>query len=695
MVRNNLLASARNDLATLFDVGAVGRLTDAELLTRFSDGRGDSASNAAFALIVERHGPMVLGVCRRVLGDEHTAADAFQATFLILVRKARTVRVEDSLGRWLYGVSVRVARRAKSVVVAERSRVQGLDGVDPADETASSDPCWRDEQRTVIDEEVVRLPVRYRSAVVLCYFEGLTQEQAARRLRCPVGTVESRLHRARERLRSRLTRRGLAPTVGGLATLVAATSWAGIPPPLLAATIAVAVHLANGGRLAGVVPASVALLMNPLGRTMLMTKLMMTAGASVTLGVLALVGVVLAQPCQAPAPSRQGEAKSLKEPRVSSSVEGENLRLNIEVPLERINPDTVILRGQGRQVELAVGPRRLRRFEGHTGAVNAVAFSPDAKTILSASGWPWGDRTIRLWDVASGAEIRRFLPATEDPGPGTHGPREVPGEVRGVAFTPDGRQALSGSTGGIIQLWDVATGKEVRRLSGHTGTIYDLAISPDGRRALTGSRDRTVRLWDIASGRSIFVFKAHTGWVRSVAFSPDGRRALTGAGPGDHMMRLWDLDAGRELKSLPQEGIVRSLAFTPDGVHAIAAVNAPAVAIHLWDLDRGVDVSQFKGHQFAVTSLAISPDGRRLLSTSYDGTVRLWDIATGRELSCLTSHTEWVWTVAFSPRGDLAVSGGGGSGGEQNVAPGRDFALRLWDLTVGAEINRNAAQPQR
>ncbi len=181
------LTTVRNDLATLFDVGAVGCLTDAELLEWFSNGRGDSASDAAFAMIVERHGPMVLGVCRRLLGDEHAAADAFQATFLILARKARTVRVEDSLGRWLYGVSVRVARRAKSVVLAERSRVQGLEGIDPPDEAASPDPVWRDELRTVIDEEVVRLPVRYRSAVVLCYLEGLTQEQAAPSAAMPRG----------------------------------------------------------------------------------------------------------------------------------------------------------------------------------------------------------------------------------------------------------------------------------------------------------------------------------------------------------------------------------------------------------------------------------------------------------------------------------------------------------------------------
>ncbi len=273
--------------------------------------------------------------------------------------------------------------------------------------------------------------------------------------------------------------------------------------------------------------------------------------------------------------------------------------MNIEVPLDLMVPDTVILRGQGRQVEISVGPRLLRQMKGHTGAVNAVAFSADGKRILSGSGWPWGDRTLRLWDVASGAVIRRFQPATDDPGSGTHGPREVPGEVRGVAFTPDGRQSLSGATGGIVQLWDVETGKEIRRFSGHTGTIYDLAISSDGRRALTASRDMTARLWDIASGRELRVLEGHTGWVRSVAFSPDGRRAATGSGPRDHTMRLWDLETGRELKSFEQAGIVRGLAFTPDGVHVIAAVN-PKIhnsggVIHLWDTgarSRGPRVSR-------------------------------------------------------------------------------------------------------
>jgi RNA polymerase sigma factor (sigma-70 family) len=270
VVTNKALTSVGEDLAMLFEVGAIGRLTDVELLARFLDGRGDSASEAAFATIVERHGPMVLGVCRRVLRDDHAAADAFQATFLILARKARSVRVGDSLGRWLYGVSIRVARRAKSIVLTERGRARCLDDHDPPDVSASQDPCELAELRAVIDEEVVRLPSRYRSAVVLCCLEGLTQEQAARRLRCPVGTVQSRLHRAKERLRSRLTRRGLAPAIGGLEMLAVTTSRAEVPPGLFATTIAVAARLAAGRALAGTVPSLVTTLINTSIRSMLL-----------------------------------------------------------------------------------------------------------------------------------------------------------------------------------------------------------------------------------------------------------------------------------------------------------------------------------------------------------------------------------------------------------------------------------------
>ena len=205
-------AGAADDLKTLFDAGAIGRLSDSELLARFIRREDVASSEAAFAALVSRYGPIVLGICRRVLGDDHAATDAFQAVFLVLARKAPQVKVDDTLGRWLHGVSIRVSRRARAVARAERARFRALDGLDPPDGTTTTSPERLREVRSALDEEIARLPGRYRSAVVLCYLEGLTQEQAARRLRCPLGTIQSRLHRARERLKSGLIRRGLAPT---------------------------------------------------------------------------------------------------------------------------------------------------------------------------------------------------------------------------------------------------------------------------------------------------------------------------------------------------------------------------------------------------------------------------------------------------------------------------------------------------
>ncbi len=281
-------APVGNDLETLFGVGVVGRLSDAELLARFLRREDVASSEAAFAALVERHGPMVLGVCRRMLGDHHAAADAFQAVFLVLARKAPMVRVEDTLGRWLHGVSVRVSLQARAAARAERARVRSLDGLDPADESTPADPEGRRELRAAIDEEIARLPARYRSAVVLCYLEGLPPEQAARRLRCPVGTLQSRLHRARERLRPALSRRGLAPAAWGPTVLPAITARVDVPPALAAMAGRVA------GATAGTVSAAVAVLARSTMRSLSMSRTLRVAWILLAVGVSAAGAAILA-----------------------------------------------------------------------------------------------------------------------------------------------------------------------------------------------------------------------------------------------------------------------------------------------------------------------------------------------------------------------------------------------------------------
>jgi RNA polymerase sigma factor (sigma-70 family) len=195
-------------LETLFQVGTVGGLSDAQLLERFGASR-DAAGEGAFRALVARHGPMVLRVCLSVLQDPHEAEDAFQVTFLALARKAGSIRKQDSIGSWLHGTAVRVAIKARTTAHRRRARESRV--MEAAVLSGESQPSIEDRDLSpILHEEVERLPAKYRAPIVLCYLEGMTQDQAAGVLGWPAGTVRGRLARARDLLRSRLTRRGLA-----------------------------------------------------------------------------------------------------------------------------------------------------------------------------------------------------------------------------------------------------------------------------------------------------------------------------------------------------------------------------------------------------------------------------------------------------------------------------------------------------
>jgi RNA polymerase sigma factor (sigma-70 family) len=247
--------SALCQVRTLFEVGAAGALTDGQLLEQFL-GRRDGAAEVAFAALIRRHGPMVLGVCRGVLGDRQEAEDAFQATFLILVRRAGSVRKRDSLGPWLHGVARRVAVRAKVRTSRRRGYLQRLAGEVYACERP---PEGRADEVVLLREEVERLPARFRAPIVLCHLEGLSYEGAARSLGLTEGAVRGRLVRGRAILRSRLERRGItgaavlaAPDIGRAAAL---------PAALAEITGRAAMRVAAGEPCTGVVSTSVGTLL--------------------------------------------------------------------------------------------------------------------------------------------------------------------------------------------------------------------------------------------------------------------------------------------------------------------------------------------------------------------------------------------------------------------------------------------------
>jgi RNA polymerase sigma factor (sigma-70 family) len=208
-VRSDLRGDFGRQVKSLYHLGVVGALSDGDLLGRFLERPGEAAE-LAFSALVERHGSMVLHVCRSILGDDHDAQDAFQATFLVLVRRASSIRNRDSVASWLYGTALRVARFSKSE--STRRRIRERSAARFRATTEARTPPDLEVSSTLLGE-LAKLPERYRVAVVLCYLEGRTCEQAASELGLPVGTIKSRLSRGRDRLQDRLTRLGHAPAL--------------------------------------------------------------------------------------------------------------------------------------------------------------------------------------------------------------------------------------------------------------------------------------------------------------------------------------------------------------------------------------------------------------------------------------------------------------------------------------------------
>jgi RNA polymerase sigma factor (sigma-70 family) len=255
-------------LQRLFVFGTVTGLPEGQLVARFVQERDESA----FEAIVSRHGPMVLGICRRLLDHPQDVEDAFQATFLVLVKKAGSLRDRDLLGNWLHGVAFRVATRSRR----DRSRRRLRERLSAAETSMAPDDDGGDhELRFLLDAEVRRLPEKFRAPIILCYFEGMTHDEAAERLECPVGTVRSRMAKARELLRSRLVRRGIAPTPAIMTTTMI-REWTPVVSPALASrTIAAAMRVVAGPSItAGVVSTSAATLTQGVLKTMTLTKMM-------------------------------------------------------------------------------------------------------------------------------------------------------------------------------------------------------------------------------------------------------------------------------------------------------------------------------------------------------------------------------------------------------------------------------------
>jgi RNA polymerase sigma factor (sigma-70 family) len=258
-------------------LGGAAGMTDGDLLERFLAAREE----AAFEALVRRHGPMVLGVCRRVLRQDQDAEDAFQATFLVLVRKAETIRPRDMLANWLFGVAYRTALGAKTAIARRRLKERQVNPMRPTYEPAAN--VWNDLQ-PLLDEELNHLPNKYRVPIVLCDLEGKSRQEAARQLGWLPGTLSGRLARARAMLAKRLTRRGLTLSAGVLATALGQNlASASMPPTLLISTVKASLLMAAGHAVN--VSAKVLALSQGVLKTMMISKVKMVTAAVLALGL--------------------------------------------------------------------------------------------------------------------------------------------------------------------------------------------------------------------------------------------------------------------------------------------------------------------------------------------------------------------------------------------------------------------------
>jgi RNA polymerase sigma factor (sigma-70 family) len=658
---------------------------DATLLVRWREQHDE----AAFAELVDRHGPMVLGVCRRVLGDVQHAEDVFQATFLTLARKAGHLRRPEALASFLYGIALRLARKARGAA-ARRPVQPSADAPEPADpQPHPLDVLSGRELLALLDEEIARLPEVYRLPLLLCVLQERSVEEAARALGWSVGSVRGRLARGRERLRQRLSRRGLALSIGAVALLAPAV----LPQPLRAAALR---------NLVAPTPSAVNALMAsgvPKLKAVCLGLLVLAAGLGASLPFLHAPEPEAIAAAAPPAPPAQAKGQPRRDLHGDPLPPGAVLRLGTlrfrapaEIEALAVAPDGKTLAASSRGglflMDAASG-KRIRRLDGPEGAWGPdrpLVFSPDGK-YLAARGQAEANHRLKdvvhVWPLAGGDKPRVYdaehafwvgWSTDGEPLAACLGQGEVrlhelaSGRVRHFAGKDLSRPELSGyvacacSPAGaslaivdeprrVVHVWDTATGRERYTLRPKGANIAFLSFSPDGRTLATLGREAggvAVQLWDAATGQVRHTVATDQKYLTTLAFSPDSKTLATASW---NDVRFWDVATGREKgRTQDKSNFAATVAFSPDGKMLVTA-EQHGCALHLWDIATGQRKSQPAGHRCWPHGTAFTPDGRRVATGGgLDGTILVWDLQTGESLVRI-QRPKWVRDVAFSPDG--------------------------------------------
>lgn len=627
---------------------------DAVLLQRFTS-QGDEA---AFTALLARHGPMVMGVCRRILRDSHDAEDAFQATFLVLARKAGTLRRPEGLASWLYGTARHLASTARR---AESRRHQReaccLMSAASAPQGDLLDDLSARELLLALDEELGRLPEAYRLPLILCHLEGRTHEEAGRLLGWTAGSVKGRLERGRKQLHARLSRRGLALGAGLLAmeSMTSAT----VSAALRQATAQRALTFAAGS--AESISANVLALAETGLTSMTMTKAKLGLILLLALGFAGGAGL-LAYPLgrEQLAEEQQATAARIQERKTETPKPASDKAAPTDLYGDPL-PAGAIAR---------LGTIRFR----HGGWLTDVLLSPDGRTLISA-----GRSSVEIWDAQTGRRKRKITFS-----------QALPHFVSGIDVSPDGKLlAVNHYQPNKMRFWSLVSGAEVHPFGDAAPEASRAAFSPNGQllATLDSANPATISIWDIRRGKKLQTMEGggtFAWYVRPLAFSPNSKLL---AFPRDTGILVWDIEAGKELYRLdpdtktPQGAIV----FSADGKLLAAASNPQARvtksvnAIHLWDMATGKQVGMLKGHEARIMALSVSPKDNILAWAGRDGIVRFWDLAKRQELGQTPASLRDYFALQFSADGSRLVSG------EYNGV------IRLWDVQTPQPIARELA----
>jgi RNA polymerase sigma factor (sigma-70 family) len=675
----------------LAESGRASPLTDQQLLERFIARRDESA----FAALVRRHGPMILGLCRRLLHQVQDAEDVVQATFMVLARKAAVIRKQESVGSWLYGVAYRLALKARTDAMKRRN--QQMSRVDKKEADPLSEITWR-EVCTALDEELARLPDRCRAPLVLCYLQGKTQDEALQQLGWSKSTFRRRLEDGRAKLCLRLTRRGITLSAGLWATLLSDQgASAALSSALLQTTVKAAIPFAAGEVAAAVSPHVILLAKHAL-KAAVLHKMKWIALLGIVTAFTTGIGLAAHQALTAnPANDEQKELlaraderrdqpkpETPNQPRLDRYgdplPEGAIARLGTvrfrapaEIGSVAFSPDgkTVAVYTQaGLFLFDSTSGKRLVRLAGSDAAwhlENAIVFSPDGKRLASRGVASVGDQgkwVVRVWELAGERKSKDY-----------HADH-----IMWLGWSPDDEPLAVCLEQAGLRLHELASGRS-RRFECESLPKPELsetivcACAPAGKTLAIADWEKNIHVWDTATGLKRWTVQPKNAFARCLALSPDGTTLASlnrdQNSPDSEVVQLWDASTGKPLRSVATDHKnIYTLTFAPNGKMLATAGFA---GVRFWDVATGREGSRSQGDGSDTERIAFSGDGRSLVTAQrHSPAFHLWDVATGKRKPEPVGHTCRAGGTAFSPDGRRLATAGG-----------LDGTIHFWDLATG------------